>query len=432
MNKDSFDFVSANDLRIGLFVDLDLGWMAHPFPSSRFKISTARQIEVLKGLGVDRIRFVPAKSDPPDQDETDAPNALFDEAAAFKTQAQEAALRAQRLSQERANLRAAQQNSLSVCERRFAESAQQYRNTVALLHSKPAEAAHLSKNLVQSLATEMLQQGDTAIRLLTEVAGDKAFMHPVNVTVLSLLLGRAVGMPEVALVELGLAAFLHDIGKLELPERLRRSEEKFSSAENKAYQAHVAHSVRMAQSMALSDGVIQCIAQHHELADGSGFPDRLKLEAQSQGARVLALVNRYDGLCNPSRPGSSMTPHEALAAIFSQQKTRFDGAVLSAFIRMIGVYPPGSVVQLNDERHALVVSVNAARPLKPKVLVHEPSTPRHEALILDLELAPNASIRRSLKPASLPAAALDYLQPRPRICYFFEPVEKSVVEAETA
>jgi hypothetical protein len=87
---------------------------------------------------------------------------------------------------------------------------------------------------------------------------------------------------------------------------------------------------------------------------------------------------------------------------------------------MMGVYPPGSVVQLNDERHAIVVAVNSARPLKPRVIVHEPSIPRHEAVILDLEHAPNASIRRSLKPSTLPSAALDYLQPRPRVYYFFE------------
>jgi hypothetical protein len=80
-----------------------------------------------------------------------------------------------------------------------------------------------------------------------------------------------------------------------------------------------------------------------------------------------------------------------------------------------------NVVQLNDERHAMVVSVNSARPLKPRIIVHEPAVPRHEAVILDLERVPNTSIRRSLKPSSLPAAALDYLQPRQRICYFFEP-----------
>jgi hypothetical protein len=156
------------------------------------------------------------------------------------------------------------------------------------------------------------------------------------------------------------------------------------------------------------------------MADGSGFPAHLKLTAMGTGARILALVNRYDGLCNPARPGMALTPHEALAQLFSMQKSRFDASVLSAFIRMIGVYPPGSLVQLNDERQAMVVCVNAVRPLKPRVIVHEPGRPRHEALVLDLESVPHASIRRSLKPASLSTEAQEYLQPRQRICYFFE------------
>jgi putative nucleotidyltransferase with HDIG domain len=241
-----------------------------------------------------------------------------------------------------------------------------------------------------------------------------------------------MGLPQPELVDLGLAAFLHDIGKIELPDRVRWHEDSFSSAETKLYQDHVALGVHLAKNMGLSPAVILAIAQHHELADGSGFPQRTSLDALSRNARILALVNRYDNLCNPSRPGSAMTPHEALSLIFSQLKSRFDTVALSAFIRMMGVYPPGSVVQLVDERYALVVSVNSTRPLKPRVLVHEAGVPKHEALILDLEHAVNIGIRRSLKPMNLPAPALDYLSPRQRICYFFERVADPQMREATA
>ena len=124
----------------------------------------------------------------------------------------------------------------------------------------------------------------------------------------------------------------------------------------------------------------------------------------------------------PSRPTTALTPHEALALIFSQLKNRFDSVALSAFIRMMGVYPPGSVVQLIDERYGMVVSVNSARPLKPRLIVHDRGVARHEAPILDLEMAPSVGIRRSIKPAALPSAAMDFLAPRQRVCYFFERV----------
>jgi hypothetical protein len=162
------------------------------------------------------------------------------------------------------------------------------------------------------------------------------------------------------------------------------------------------------------------IAQHHELSDGSGFPMRVKGESMTVAAKILALVNRYDNLCNPTRAAAAMTPHESLSLIFAQLKTRFDPAVLSAFIRMMGVYPPGSVVQLIDDRYGMVVSVNSTRPLKPRIIVHDPGVARHESLILDLEHAPNIGIRRSLKPAALPGAAMDFLAPRQRVSYFFE------------
>jgi hypothetical protein len=88
---------------------------------------------------------------------------------------------------------------------------------------------------------------------------------------------------------------------------------------------------------------------------------------------------------------------------------------------MMGVYPAGSVVQLTDDRYAIVVGVNSSRPLKPRVLVHDTRGAREDALLLDLEVNPDLGIRRSLAPNKLPQQALNYLAPRPRVAYFFEP-----------
>ena len=118
---------------------------------------------------------------------------------------------------------------------------------------------------------------------------------------------------------------------------------------------------------------------------GAATPEWAEVVCGTPAARIVALVNRYDNLCNPSRAAAAMTPHESLSLIFAQLKTRFDSVALSAFLRMMGVYPPGSVVQLMDERYGMVVSVNSARPLKPRVIVHEPGISKHDALILDLE-----------------------------------------------
>lgn len=426
MKSDLFEQVDMRSLRIGMYVELGMGWLSHPFPTGSFKVSTDKQLDTIRGLGLVHVRVNMTRSDAVPVEHSAVLAPVVDAVA------QEQALLAQReqlLRRQRADQLAAEQLSLAQCEKCFGEAAQQYRNTLELLPSQPKEAAQQCLAMVDGMVSEMLRDGESAIRLLSESAGDKASMHPVNVTIVALLLGKAMGLVQADLMDLGMAAFLHDAGKAQLPEWARYPEDTFSSTEYKQYQEHVSFGVQAGKAMGLRNEVLLAIAQHHELVDGSGFPTRVKGESMTAAARILALVNRYDNLCNPIRPAAALTPHESLALIFSQLKTRFDSAALSTFIRMMGVYPPGSVVQLIDERYGLVVSVNSARPLKPRLIIHEPGVARHEAPILNLELTPSVGIRRSIKPATLPSAAMDFLAPRQRVCYYFEPVRDPLMAA---
>jgi putative nucleotidyltransferase with HDIG domain len=222
--------------------------------------------------------------------------------------------------------------------------------------------------------------------------------------------------------DLGLGALLHDVGKADLPERVRHADPFHSPSETAAYREHVTRGVAHGRRMGLPDAALQVLAQHHEHADGSGFPARLCGEAQAMGARIVAIVNRYDNLCNPSLSQRALTPHEAVSTLFAQGRNCYDRTVLNAFIRMMGVYPAGSLVQLTDDRYAMVTSVNSSRPLKPRVLVHDDKVAREQALILNLEQVPGLGIRRSLPPARVPPVVLHYLDPRPRVAYYFEPL----------
>ena len=422
MNDALTEFIEIQKLQVGMFIELELGWMSHPFPKGSFKITSEKQISVIQSLGLRRIKYVPSKSD--SQQEvlvTDAghanPPVNLDATMSALENPDEESIR---LLKQRKILLEAQQRDLDQCERRYVAAIREQKSIISLATSKPDHAMTQCLGLVNQFVGEMLAEGESTIRLLSEGVGDKASIHPVNVTIVSLLLGKSLGLSNADLVDLGMAAFLHDIGKTQLQDRVRWLDDNFSSNEYKLYQEHVGLGVEIGKKMGLSPGALQAIAQHHELVDGSGFPARLKGESMSMAAKILSLVNRYENLCNPSRATAAITPHEALSFIFAQLKSRFDSVALSTFIRMMGVYPPGSVVQLVDERFALVVSVNSSRPLKPRVLVHDPLIPRHEALILDLEQSPNMGIRRSLKPVNLSRAAMDYLAPRQRICYFFD------------
>lgn len=424
MKENKSELIDVSQLRTGMFVELELAWLSHPFPTGSFMISSYKQIEIIRSLGLERVRYVPRKSDLLALTEGRGATALSIDSAdlapvdllARKRAAAEEALR----RQARAEYIQAQQRSLLECERRFATAAQGYKSIVASTPNQPKTAGQQCRALINSFVDDLTRNGETAIRLLSEGGNERAAVHPVNVTVMALLLGKAMGLSQNDMVDLGMAAMLHDIGKLALPERVRGHEDNMSATEYRVYQEHVQLGVAQAKRMALSEGVQTTIAQHHENVDGSGFPGKLKGDQLTRLAKVLVLVNRYENLCNPSQQASALTPHEALALLFTQYRTRFDSVELSAFIRMMGVYPPGSVVQLADERYALVVSVNSSRALKPRLIVYDPAVPRREALILDLEKTPEQGICRSIKPANLSPDAMAYLLPRQRLCYFFE------------
>jgi putative nucleotidyltransferase with HDIG domain len=435
----SLEPIDVSALRVGMFVHLGVGWMSHPFPLSNFKIASQEQINTIHSLGLKQVRWSRQQSDNPDRPsgrfagnagtspdaheerpgngDTGTPAARDTRTQAAAAESPEAMARA-----EHCRRLARQSADLLQCERQFAEAARECRAATDLVPLKPLEAAAQAAALSKALVDKMLGEQELCIRLLSEAAGDKASTHALNVTIISLLMGRSFGLAETDMLDLGVGALMHDIGKLDLPERMRHREEHFSPTELRFYEEHVAHGVAQARKMSLSAGATLVIAQHHEHADASGFPLKLNTDRMTALARIVALVNRYDNLCNPNIAARAMTPHESLSFLFAQAKSKFDTAILGAFIKMMGVYPPGSTVQLTDDRYAMVVAVNSSRPLKPRVLVHEAGVPRDEALVLDLETTAGLGIRRSMKPLQLPDAALTYLSPRQRVAYFFEPV----------
>ena len=446
----SSNLIDVQALRVGMFVHLDLGWISHPFPLNSFKITSPQQVDTIRALGLERVRWNPQQSDlgaldtsSPDSaspavsmaDRAGSTPAVAVAASSQGSRSEETeveagasavlgktARRTDALSteQRRAALDA-QHKAQRRCERQFTEAARACKQLGDLVLTKPDDARAQAEALTSSLAEKMLGEQDLCIRMLVDAAGDKHSMHAINVALISLLMGRAFGFSESDMLDLGVGAMLHDVGKIEMPLRLRHREETFTPAEQQAYEEHVAHGVAQAGRMGLSAGATMVIAQHHEHADGSGFPLKLNTDRMSLAARIVALVDRYDNLCNPYFLAKAMTPHEALSLLFAQGKTQYDTTILSGFIKMMGVYPPGSTVQLTDDRHAIVVGVSSTRSLKPSVLVHDPRVPREEALVLDLERASGIGIRRSVRAAQLPRAAIEYLAPTQRVCYFFEP-----------
>jgi putative nucleotidyltransferase with HDIG domain len=404
--------VSIHDVRVGMFIHLDLGWMRHPFPLSSFRVTSEQQLQTLRELGLSRVRWEPERS-------------LLDDGAEATVDITPATVPTEAIEDPAAERRAAlaaQREGLRLLDRQYTEACSVLRDTSRIAGTHPLKAREDTEALARALLDKLLVDGDMCIRLLSCSVGDRAAAHGLNVAVVALLMGRSLGLTEAEMLDLGVAAMLHDVGKQALPTRIRHLDDAFTSAERKLYQTHVAQGVTLARQMGLAPGAQAILAQHHEHADGSGFPLQSRGDKIPFGARIVALVDRYDNLCNPALLAAAMTPHEALSLLFAQNRQRYDATILNSFIRMMGVYPVGSIVQLTDDRYAMVMGVNSSRPLKPRVMVHDPRTADNEALTLDLAGEPDLGIRRSLRAAQLPPATLAYLAPRDRLTYFFEAV----------
>lgn len=416
--------INIGQLRVGMYVQLDLAWMEHPFPVGSFRIASPEHIQTLRSLGLSELRYIPSKSDPEwalGPPAEGAAAVLSSAGAVAERDAPPSAVVSAGGAPDAHRIRWVEQHrALEACNQRFTDATRRYEEIVQSVQADPQAAHAQSDAMVSGCVSDVLSNSDSVIRLLSEGVGERNALHPINVMVVSLLLGKTLGCKSDELHDLGIAALLHDLGKVMLPPHLAQPFPSMTAPERLRYQAHVGESVALVERMGFPSAVLTAIAQHHEMADGSGFPLRLLGEDMSRAGHVLAIVNHYDRMCNPVHGGEAFTPHEALSIIFAQLKARFDPVVLGAFIRMMGVYPPGSIVQLVNDRYAIVASVNSTRPLRPKVIVHDPRVPKEEALLLDLETVPELGIRRSLRPSQLPREALDYLSPRLRICYFFE------------
>jgi putative nucleotidyltransferase with HDIG domain len=252
-----------------------------------------------------------------------------------------------------------------------------------------------------------------------KIGGEEVYHHALNVTLLSMMLAKEMKAPAEAVRLLGLGAFFHDIGEVEIPDRVVRKLEPLTKAEQSLMQQHVSYGVEIGKKLALPPEALVVIAQHHEHVDGSGYPRKLSGTQQSLLSRIVAVVNTYDELCNPPNPARALTPHEALSTMYAQQRNQFDAVAMSTFVRCMGVYPPGTLVVLSNGVLGIVVSVNSSRPLKPTVLIHDPAVPKEEAIVVDLEQEGDITVSKTLRPQQLPPAAMDYLSPRKRMAYYF-------------
>lgn len=412
--------VPIEQLCIGLYVHLDLPWLEHSFALNSFKIKNEQELLALRALGLKSIRVNPAKSDcrplpapPPGQAEPQAAPEVAQINAEEQNKIREKRARIERLQRER--------EAISLCEKQLLKAATTLKSITKNLFSRPQESVQQADALIQQMVDSLLVDKDIAIHLMNDkIVGEETYYHSLNTAVLTMMLARELAFSPADIKTLGMGCLFHDIGKIEIPDRIVNKHFELTRAEQNLLQQHVFYGVQIAEKLNLSKQIGDIISQHHEYVDGSGYPNFLRGDKMSPLAKIVAITNTYDNLCNRPNPADSMSPYEAMAHMFGHMRKQFDPAALNLFIRSMGIYPPGTVVKLSDGTLGMVVAVNSGKPLRPSVLIYDPSIPKNEAIILDLVHEPILEIVASLKPGQLSQEVYEYLSPRKRMTYFFD------------
>ena len=228
-----------------------------------------------------------------------------------------------------------------------------------------------AKLLVAELASNIAENIDASM-WLTQLKNRDEYtaIHSLNVCVLSLTFGRSLGLKNEELHELGLGALLHDIGKMQVPLEILNKPGKLTSEEFEVMKSHPQKGYEMLlKDDNLSAKVLSIVKSHHERLSGQGYPDNLPEQSISYYTKIVSITDVYDAITSDRVYHDGMTPHEALKRLYEWMPNNFDTKLMQSFIRTIGIYPVGSVVELKTGHIGLVVKLSDSHRLKPVVML---------------------------------------------------------------
>jgi putative nucleotidyltransferase with HDIG domain len=192
------------------------------------------------------------------------------------------------------------------------------------------------------------------------------FDHSVSVGVLLLAFCRAMGFDQETTRAIGLGGLLHDVGKMAVPLAILNKPGALTDAEFKKIQQHVVHCREiLATSRNIPLPAAQIAMEHHERFDGTGYPHGLAAEAISRGGQMAAIADVFDALTSDRCYRNGIDQVEVLRKLYGWSRSHFNEGLVHRFIRCIGVYPAGTLVQLESGMLGVVVEStdNLLRPV---------------------------------------------------------------------
>jgi len=213
-------------------------------------------------------------------------------------------------------------------------------------------------------------QEAVAALLRLKDSGEYRYNHGVSMAVWAAIIGRHIGLHRDELEKLAVGCAMCDVGMTQLPPELLDQAENLSEKQRQIIQAHPLMGAQMvSESKNVDFEVIAIIENHHERADGSGYPRGIEGAAIPLLARIAGLVDTYDAMITARPYATARTSHEATQELLDCKGTLFQEALVEQFVQAIGLFPTGTMVELNTGEVGIVVTQNDTRRLKPELVL---------------------------------------------------------------
>lgn len=239
-----------------------------------------------------------------------------------------------------------------------------------------------TRRLMQSIFNS-ISDNESFVQGLTNIKNfhEYTLNHSMNVCILSIALGRRLGLDRNELVNLGISAFFHDFGKLDTPKEILEKPSKLDDQERKIIEKHpfqgAGKLIQFIDFKKLPLQAIHVAMEHHVKEDFTGYPRYFKRQSINLFSKIVKIVDFFDAVTTKRvyRTGH-FTRDEALTLMLAQGEKEFHPLLLREFVKMMGVYPVGSLVALDTGELAVVVEVNpeSAFLLRPRVKLVTDST----------------------------------------------------------
>ena len=342
--------VPVPELRFGMYIsELDRPWTETPFRFQGFVLSSEEQLETLKKY---------CKS-------------VFVDSERSTTLADAPRPGMQYFGKTIYTERASVEQELGPARTAYASSQTLLQETLAKVRVGRTLDAERVRTAVQDLTGSVLRNPD-AMMLFAQLRekGEYAVSHSLDVSIYMTAFGRFLQLETQQIELLGYLGLLQDIGKVRLPKALLEKRGRLTIEEFEQAKLHVNYSVEILRATAGIPIELQRLATlHHERHDGSGYPNRLQGHDIGMVGAIAAIVDTFDAMTVPRPYADAVAPSAAISSLYKWRGVSFDAGLVEQFIRFIGIFPIGSLVELNSGETGVVISQNPEQRLKPRVMV---------------------------------------------------------------